>query len=86
MIWEFVHIDIPVFNYAVIDMIRIFIPILILSSIGLLIFQQENAKDEKKFTTLAKRIASGFSLLIAYIALIPLIRANLPPTPSITFV
>ena len=67
-------------------MIRIFVPILILSTISLLIFVQENAKDGNGFTTLAKRIASGCSLMIAYVALVPLIRAKLPPTPSVTLI
>ncbi len=85
-IWEFVHIEIPIFKYAVIDMIRIFVPILILSIISLLIFVQENATDGNGFTTLAKRIASGCSLMIAYIALIPMMRSKLPPTPSLTLI
>lgn len=67
-------------------MLRIFVPILILSVISLLIFVQENAKDENGFTTLAKRIASGCSLLIAYVALVPMIRSKLPPTPSVTLI
>ena len=85
-IWEFIIVEIPIFKYAIIDMIRIFVPIIILSVISLLIFVQENAKDGNGYTTLAKRIASGCSLMIAYVALVPLIRSNLPPTPSITLV
>jgi hypothetical protein len=81
-----VHIDLPIFKYPVIDMIRIFVPIIILSAISMLIFVQENAKDANGFTLLAKRIASGCSLMIAYVALIPMIRANLPPSPSVTLV
>ena len=67
-------------------MIRIFVPIIILSIISLLIFVQENAKDGDGFTTLALRIASGCSLMIAYVALVPMIRSNLPPTPSVTLI
>ncbi len=67
-------------------MIRIFVPIIILSAISMTIFAQENAKDSNGFTELAKRIASGCSLMIAYVALIPMIRGNLPPTPSVTLV
>lgn len=78
--------EIPIFKYAVIDMIRIFVPILVLSTISLLIFVQENATDGNGFTTLSKRIASGCSLMIAYVALVPLIRAKLPPTPSVTLI
>lgn len=67
-------------------MIRIFVPIIILSAISLTIFVQENATDANGFTELAKRIASGCSLMIAYVALIPMIRADLPPSPSVTLV
>lgn len=84
--WEFVHVEIPIFKYPVIDMIRIFVPITILSAISMTIFAQENAVDGGGFTELAKRIASGCSLMIAYVALIPMIRGNLPPTPSVTLV
>ena len=84
--WEFVHVEIPIFKYPVIDMIRIFVPIIILSAISMTIFVQENAVDGGGFTELAKRIASGCSLMIAYVALIPMIRENLPPTPSVTLV
>jgi hypothetical protein len=76
----------PIFKYPVIDMIRIFVPIMILSAISMTIFEQENATDSNGFTTLAKRIASGCSLMIAYVALIPMIRSNLPPSPSVTLV
>lgn len=67
-------------------MIRIFVPIIILSAISMTIFAQENAVDGSGFTELAKRIASGCSLMIAYVALIPMIRSNLPPTPSVTLI
>jgi hypothetical protein len=81
-----VYIDLPIFKYPVIDMIRIFVPIIILSAISMTIFVQENAKDANGFTELSKRIASGCSLMIAYVALIPLIRGDLPPSPSVTLV
>lgn len=84
--WEFVHIEIPIFKYPVIDMIRIFVPITILSAISMTIFWQENANDFGGFTELAKRIASGCSLMVAYVALIPMIRENLPPTPSVSLI
>jgi hypothetical protein len=81
-----VDVEIPIFKYPVIDIIRIFVPIMILSVISMMIFVQENAMDYNNFTELAKRIASGCSLLIAYVALIPMIRSNLPPTPSVTLI
>lgn len=84
--WQFVHIEIPIYKYAVIDMIGIFVPILVLSVISLFIFQQENGLDAAGNTELSKRIASGLSLMIAYVALIPVVRENLPPTPAVTLV
>lgn len=67
-------------------MIRIFVPIVILSAISMTMFEQENATDSSGFTELAKRLGSGCNLMIGYVALIPMISANLPPTPSITLV
>ncbi len=67
-------------------MIRIFVPILILSIISMTIFWQENGNDYSGFNKLAARIASGCSLMVTYVALIPMIRSNLPPTPSITLI
>lgn len=67
-------------------MIGIFVPIIILSAISMTIFGQENAVDSNGFTEMSKRIASSCSLMIAYVALIPIIRSNLPPTPSATLV
>lgn len=66
-------------------MIRIFVPIVILSSISLIIFGQENG-EYNGLTLFARRIASSCNILIAYVALIPLIRSKLPPSPSLTLV
>jgi hypothetical protein len=66
-------------------MIRIFVPIVILAATSLLIFGQENGSSNG-YTLFARRISSGCSLLIAYVALIPMIRSTLPPTPSITLI
>jgi len=68
-----VHVEIPIFKYPVIDMIRIFVPITILSLISLLIFVQENGKNEDNMTVLSTRIASGIGILFAYVSLIPTI-------------
>ena len=65
----------PIFKYAVIDLINIFVPILILSAISLLFFYSENGlMNEDNITALGKRIASGAGLLLAYVALIPIVR------------
>ena len=83
--WHYAHIEVPIYKYPVIDMIRIFVPIVILAAISLLIFGQENGTSNG-YTLFSRRISSGCSLLIAYVALIPMIRSSLPPTPSITLI
>ena len=72
--WEYLHIEIPVFKYAIIDLINIFVPIIILSTISILFFHQENGKMEDGITSLGKRIASGAGLLLAFVAMIPIVR------------
>lgn len=59
-------------------MATIFLPLLLLSIINLGIFFQDNG--------LADRIASIAALMIAFVALIPSIRAQIPPNPKIVFV
>jgi len=56
----------------------IFLPLWLLAIINLGIFFQDN--------NLADRVASIASLMIAFVALIPTIRAQIPPNPNIVFV
>jgi hypothetical protein len=78
---------VPVYKYIVIDMLQVFVPLTLLSVISLLIFNQTNGiSGNSTFTTLAYRLVSVCSLLIAYVSLIPVIRASLPPMPGITLV
>lgn len=56
----------------------IFIPLLCLAIINLGIFFQDN--------NLADRIASVATLMIAFVALIPTIREQIPPSPHIVFI
>ena len=58
--------------------LTIFIPLWLLSVINLGIFFQDNA--------LADRIASIASLMIAFVALIPTIREQIPPNPKIIYI
>ena len=58
---------------------------MVLATISLLIYRQENGVSNG-CSLFAKRIISGCSWLIAYVALIPMIRSNLPPTPSLTLI
>jgi hypothetical protein len=38
--WNYIHIEIPIYKYPVIDLISIFVPIVILAAISMLIFGQ----------------------------------------------
>lgn len=67
-------------------MLQIFVPLILLSIVSLLIFDQSNGISSGGFTTLAYRIVNVCSLLIAYVSLIPTLRKSLPPMPSITLV
>jgi hypothetical protein len=40
--WNYIHIEIPIFKYPVIDMISIFVPLVILACISMFIFGQES--------------------------------------------
>jgi hypothetical protein len=84
--WNYIHIEIPIFKYPVIDMISIFVPLVVLASISMFIFGQENGVSSDEYSLFAKRIGSACSILIAYVALIPVIRAKLPPSPYLTLV
>lgn len=68
-------------------MIQVFVPLGLLSAISLLIFNQANGvSDTSDFTTLAYRLVTVSSLMIAYVSLIPVIRSSLPPMPGITLI
>ena len=59
-------------------MITIFIPLWLLGVLTLGIFFQE--------PDLGARIASLATIMMAYVAFLPSIRAELPPSPNVTFV
>ena len=67
-------------------MINIFVPLIILAGISMMIFGQENGVNQEGVTVFWIRIASSSNILIAYVALIPIIRSRLPPSPSMTLV
>ena len=60
------------------SLVTIFLPLWLLGIMNLGIFFQDNG--------LADRIGSLAGLMIAFVALIPVIRSELPPNPNITFV
>jgi hypothetical protein len=68
-------------------MIKIFVPLVIITVINLLIFQQENGiGTSSSFTTLAARLVNIASLEIVYVSMIPVIRSSLPTMPGITLI
>jgi hypothetical protein len=84
--WKHVHISIPIYKYWVLNIIQIFIPILILDTLSLFIFQQENGKKEDGTSTLNARIINVASILLAFTALIPLIKERAPRATKSSFV
>jgi hypothetical protein len=59
-------------------MATIFLPLWLLGIINLGIFFQDNSMDD--------RIGSISALMIAFVALIPTIRDEIPPNPKIVFI
>lgn len=69
---------IPLFRTPVIDLLTIFLPLWLLGFINLLIFFQDN--------NFGDRLANITGVMIAFSALIPTIRSQIPPAPQITLV
>lgn len=76
--FQFAHFKIPLYKYPSVALITIFAPLWILGWLNLAIFFQDNG--------LGNRIAEIATLMIAFVALIPTIRDQIPPNPSITFI
>ena len=56
--------------------IQIFIPLIILATLSMYIFLQENGYKTDGYSTFNQRIANATALLIAYGAMIPVLREN----------
>ena len=85
--WDKVIIEVPIYKYIVIDMIKIFVPLTIITVVSLFIFNQENGVGtDSHFTTLAMRLVNVASIAIAYTNLIPIILSSLPKMPGITLI
>jgi hypothetical protein len=68
-------------------MLQIFLPLSLIATISIFIFNQENGIGiDSGFTTLAYRIVNVASLMIGYVSLVPALRSRLPPMPGITLV
>lgn len=59
-------------------LLTVFLPLWLLGVINMAIFLEDNG--------LGDRIANLSALLIAFVALIPVIREQIPPSPKITLV
>ena len=79
-------IELPIYKYVIIDMIKVFGPLILLAIVSLFIFRQENGIGTNQFTTLAYRLVNVGTLMISYVSLISLSRTSLPPTPGVTLV
>lgn len=76
--FQHAHFTIPLYKFPFVTLFTIFIPLWLLGIINLGIFFQD--------TGLGDRIGSLAALMIAFVALIPVIREALPPNPNITLV
>lgn len=77
----------PIYKYIIIDMIKIFVPLTIITIVSLFIFNQENGiGKDSHFTTLAMRLVNVAAIAIAYTNLIPIILSSLPKMPGITLI
>ncbi len=76
--FQYGHFLIPIYKYPFVSAAIIFLPLWLLAIINLSIFFQD--------TTLGDRIGSISAIMIAYIALIPTVRSNIPPSPRIVFI
>ena len=76
--WKFATYGFKMYRYPLAALISVLVPMYILSFISLVIFW-EDARN------LGVRVQTMAALLIAYSALVPTIRAKIPPSPQITF-
>ena len=74
----FAHFILPLYRFPCASVFAIYFPLWLLGVIGLGIFFQD--------TGLADRLGSLAGLMIGYVALLPNIREQLPPSPNITLV
>lgn len=76
--FRFAHFEIPLYKAPSVTLSTIFFPLWLLSVLTLGIFFQDIG--------LANRIGSLTGLQIAFVALIPVIRSQLPQSPQVTVV
>lgn len=74
--FQYSHFVIPLYKYPGNSLATIFIPLFLLALLSLAIFFQPNE--------LSNRISSIATMVLGYIALIPSIKEQLPPSSRIT--
>lgn len=66
-------------------MIKIFVPLTIITVLSLFIFEQENGVGiSSGFSTLAYRLVNIAAIALVYVSMIPIIRSSLPDMPGVT--
>lgn len=76
--FQYTHLVIPLYKYPGNSLITIFLPVLLLAMLSLAIFFQE--------PQLSGRIGSIATMFLGYIALIPSIKEQLPPSSKLTVI
>lgn len=76
--FKYAIFKIPLYRFPVVDIMTIFIPIWLLGFISVYVFYQT--------TEIMNRIINVAALMIAYAAVQPIVRENLPDAISITLV
>lgn len=76
--FKYAIFKIPLYRFPVVDMMTIFIPLWLLGFISVYVFYQT--------TEIMNRIINVAALMIAYAAVQPIVRENLPDATSLTLV
>lgn len=76
--FQYTHLIIPLYKYPGNSLITIFLPTLLLALLSLAIFFQE--------PELSGRIGAIATMILGYIALIPSIKEQLPPSSKLTII
>lgn len=76
--FQYANFLIPLYKYPLVSLATIFLPLWLLAIINLGIFYQN--------TSMGDRVGSIAGIAIAFVALIPTIRDNIPPNPRIVFI
>ena len=72
------HFHLPLYKLPTVALTTIFVPLFFLGAINLAIFFQDPA--------LGNRVLSIATLMIAFVQLIPIIRDQIPPNPTVTVI